>query len=172
MRCSTSEKLFDGLLDGTLTAQRRRMLDGHLAKCSRCTGVLEELRVIDALLLTPRRLEPAPNFTFRTMAEIRSMPQPKLLPPRLPLWMLFGSYLAASWTVIAAWFAVGRPDAHAALAFAQHVAGAFAGIARVVGTGFGYGYSGVAGAVTFLLIFDVALLAGVILLRRRIPERL
>jgi anti-sigma factor RsiW len=172
MRCSTSEMLFEGLLDGTLSEPRRRMLTGHLEKCSRCTSVLEELRVIDALLITPRTLEPAPNFTFKAMAEIRAMPQPKLLPPRLPLWTLFGFYLAASWIAIAGWFAIGRPDAHAALTFVQHVVGAFAGVARVVATGFGYGYTGVAGVVTFLLLFDMALLAGVLVLRRRLPERL
>ena len=172
MRCSTSEMLFEGLLDGTLSAPRSRALKAHLSKCSRCTGVLEELRVIDALLLTPRSLEPAPNFTFKTMAEIRAIPQPKLLPPRLPLWTLFGFYLAASWMVIAGWFAIGRPDAHAAFVFAQHMVGAFVGVARVVGTGFGYGYTGVAGAVTFLLLFDMALLACVLVLRRRLPERL
>jgi predicted anti-sigma-YlaC factor YlaD len=134
MRCSTSERLFDCLLDGTLSALQRRRLDSHLDSCRRCTSVLEELRVIDALLLTPRTLEPAPNFTHKTMAEIRSMPPPKPHKPRLPVWGWLGIYLALSWTVIGVWIAYGRPDAHSALmlslGFLGHVSTAFGDIGR------------------------------------------
>jgi anti-sigma factor RsiW len=176
MRCSASEARFEALLDGRLSAPQRRLLDAHLDRCARCRGILEELRVIDALLLTPRRLEPAPNFTFKTMAEIRSMPPPKPMRPRFPLWMLFAFYLAASWTGIGAWLAFGRPDAHAVLAvgvgIAQHVAGAVAGIAHALSGGFGYGYSGVAGAVAVVLILDLAAMAAVLFLALVVRPRL
>ena len=162
MRCSKSEILFDGLLDGTLTPLECRDVERHVESCKRCSSVLEELRVIDALLLSPRTLEPAPNFTFKTMAEIRGMPPPKRA-PRLPAWLGLGMYLALSWLAIGAWFAFGRPDAHAALALglgvAQHVSGALYGIGRVVAGGFGLGYTGIASIVTLVLIVDVGLVA-------------
>jgi len=160
MRCTKSETLFEGLLDGTLTALQRRDVETHLEKCARCKSVLEELRVIDALLLSPRVLEPAPNFTFKTMADIRGMPAPKTH-FRLPPWLWLGIYLALSWIAIGAWFAVGRPDAPAALALGlgalQHVAGAFSGIGRAIGAGLGY--TGIASIVTIVLALDMGLVA-------------
>lgn len=161
MRCSKSEALFDGLLDGTLTPVQRLRVEQHLEACARCSNVLEELRVIDALLLGPRILEPAPNFTFKTMAEIRAMPAPKAMAPRWPLWAWAALYLAASWLGIGAWFAVGRPDAPALLAFGLslfgHAGGALYGIARVVASGFGFGYNSVAGVVSLVIVADIAL---------------
>ena len=163
MRCSKSEHLFDGLLDGTLTPMQRRFVESHLERCARCSNVLEELRVIDALLLTPRVLEPTPNFTFKVMAEIRAMPAPAIAAPRLPLWMSVVMYLAASWLGIGAWFALGRPDAPALLAFAlgllQHAGVATSAIARVIASGFGFGYNNVAGVVSLVLLADLALIA-------------
>jgi len=174
MRCARSEQFFEGLLDGTLAGPKRVALERHLSTCERCGLTLQELRVIDALLLAPRRLEPAANFTFKTMAEIRSAPAPQQ-GPRLWPWFL-GFYLALSWAAIGAWFAIGRPDGLASFALAidalRHAMAALDGIARVVGTGFGLGYAGVAGLMTFLLVFDLALLCGVLMLRAVIRPRL
>jgi len=161
MRCSTSENLFDGLLDGTLSVLQRRNVEAHLETCVRCTSVLEELRVIDALLLTPRLLEPAPNFTHKTMAEIRAMPPPKVIAARLPLWSAFGFYLFASWLGIGAWFAFGRPDAHGLLALAlglfEHGSRAFRDVGHAVAAGFGS--TGIASIVALVLGVDVLLVA-------------
>jgi anti-sigma factor RsiW len=161
MRCSTSENLFDGLLDGTLNVLQRRNVEAHLATCTRCTSVLEELRVIDALLLTPRLLEPAPNFTQKTMAEIRSMPPPKAAAPRLPLWSAFGFYLFASWLGIGMWLAFGRPDAHGLLSLAaglfDHTSSAFHDVGRAVAAGLGT--TGIASIVALVLGVDVLLIA-------------
>lgn len=172
MRCSTSEEFFDGLLEGTLTAQQRWRLDAHLERCGKCTVVLEELRVIDALLLTPRKLEPAPNFTFKTMAEIRTLPPPQ--PARATWPWVFGSYLLFSWIAIGLWLAVGRPDGHTSLAmmlgFLQHFAGALQGIGKAIGS------TGVAGIVTLVLLFDLVLVSVVLyaglVLRPRVLSRL
>ena len=174
MRCSTSEGLFDGRLEGALSVQQGRALDAHLASCPRCRSVLEELRVIDALLLTPRALEPAPNFTFRTMAEIRTMPPPKRARSRRAMWTMLALYLVLSWGAIGAWLAVGRPDGHAffalALAVVHHVAGAFDGVAR------GIAATGIGGIVGVVFVFDVILFAGAlyagVVLRPRIIARL
>ncbi|MGH7715058.1 MAG: anti-sigma factor family protein [Vulcanimicrobiaceae bacterium] len=159
MRCNTSEKLFDGLLDGTLSPLQRRNIDLHLQACARCTSVLEELRVIDALLLTPRLLEPAPNFTQKTMAEIRSVPAPKVAAPRLPLWVAFGTYLFASWLGIGIWIAFGRPDAHGLLLLAlgtlDHVSRAFHDVVSAVAAGLGS--TAIAGGVALVLGIDVLL---------------
>jgi anti-sigma factor RsiW len=159
MRCSSSEKLFDGLLDGTLTGTQRRNVDVHLEACARCTSVLEELRVIDALLLTPRMLEPAPNFTQKAMAEIRTMPAPKAAAPRLPLWMAFGMYLFASWLGIGMWVAFGRPDAHGMLSLTlgvlSHVSRAFHDVGGAVAAAFSS--TSIASIVVLVLGVDVLL---------------
>ncbi len=161
MRCSTSEHLFDGLLDGTLGVLQRHNVEAHLEKCARCTSVLEELRVIDALLLTPRLLEPAPNFTQKTMAEIRAMPAPKAAAPRLPLWSAFGFYLFASWLGIGVWVAFGRPDARGLLALVlglfDHSSRAFHDIGSAVAAGLGS--TGIASIVVVVLGVDVLLIA-------------
>jgi anti-sigma factor RsiW len=161
MRCSTSEKLFDGMLEGTLTALQRRNVGAHLEQCARCTSVLEELRVIDALLLTPRFLEPAPNFTQKAMAEIRTMPAPQPATARLPLWAAFGMYLLASWLGIGLWIAFGRPDAHAllmlALGLLDHTSSAFRDVGRAVAAGIGS--TGIASIVALVLGVDVLLIS-------------
>jgi anti-sigma factor RsiW len=174
MRCDASELRFEALLEGTLAAREQVELDAHLERCARCRGILEELRVVDALLLAPRELEPPPNFTFKTMAEIRSMPAPRAARPVWP-WLV-GMYMILSWSAIAAWIAIARPDTRAAVAlvtgFTAHLTGALDGIARVVGTGFGLGYAGVAGVVTFLLLLDLALLCAIVFLRSVVRPRL
>lgn len=48
MRCSP--KLLDAYVDGELDAAMRRRLQGHLAACSRCSGEVEELRALKAVL--------------------------------------------------------------------------------------------------------------------------
>src|SRR5271166_909368 len=173
MRCDTAEVLFEQLLEGALAPRPRAELTSHLDDCANCRAVLEELRVVDALLLSPRSFEPPVNFTFRTMAEIRSMPAPAPLRRSWP-W-LFGLYLFLSWIAIGVWFGVGRPDAPSALALVvesvRHLFGALDGIARVAGTGFGLGYAGVAGALMVLLIGDVALLGGKLFIRSLVRSR-
>ncbi|HMD02068.1 MAG TPA: zf-HC2 domain-containing protein, partial [Candidatus Baltobacteraceae bacterium] len=76
MRCSSFEPLLDDFVDGTLDSKNRNHVATHLEGCESCSALLRELRVIDALLLTPRLLEPAQNFTFKAMADVRAIPQP------------------------------------------------------------------------------------------------
>lgn len=174
MRCDRCELQFEPLLEGTLAPRERAELEAHVASCAPCRSILEELRVVDALLLTPRVLEPPPNFTFKTMAEIRAMPVPKRARAVWP-W-LFSLYMIVSWSAIGAWFAFGRPDARAALAFSLgflgHLIGALDGIARVAATGFGLGYAGVAGLVSLFLFLDFALLCAIIFVRSVVRPRL
>jgi anti-sigma factor RsiW len=114
MRCSFSEAHLDEYVDGTLDARDRARVAQHLADCPACTALLEEFRVIDALLLTPRSLEPLPNFTFKVMAEVRALPQPRA--HHLPTLAVLGTYVVFAWTAIGAMLVFARPAALAMLA--------------------------------------------------------
>ncbi len=178
MRCSSCEPLLDAYLEGQLTPAVRARLEAHVAECCECSALLEELRVIDALLLAPRRLEPAPNFTFAVMAEIRTLPPP-VVHSVSPLPM-FGAYLAFAWSAIAMWFLMGGTASQATLAFAgQALARLGTALAALVGSGanlFGHATVGVGAAMGLILLLDVmlavGLAAGVVALRSRRAERL
>ena len=102
MSCSSSEAHFEAYLDNTLTPAQRARLLGHLAGCGGCKGILDELRVVDALLVSPRHLELPPNFTFATMAEVRSLPRPHV--SHAPVFAYLVSFLVAAWLLIGAGF--------------------------------------------------------------------
>ena len=76
MNCSWCEERFERFLDGLLTAGESAALRRHVDACGACYGLLEELRVVDALLLEPRSVELPPNFTFATLACVRTMARP------------------------------------------------------------------------------------------------
>jgi len=116
MRCSSFEPLLDEFVDGTLPLDVHARVAAHAEECASCGALLAELRVIDALLLTPRRLEPAPNFNFAVMAEVRSLPQPHA--SRFHALPVLGIYLAFAWSVIGFFFILGKSAAHSALGFA------------------------------------------------------
>jgi len=116
MRCSSFEPLLDEFVDGTLPLHVHARVAAHAEECASCGALLAELRVIDALLLTPRRLEPAPNFNFAVMAEVRSLPQPHA--SRFHALPVLGIYLAFAWSVIGFFFILGKSAAHSALGFA------------------------------------------------------
>jgi len=109
--CSSSEALFEAYLDRTLTPVRRASLAAHLRSCGRCTGVLEELRVVDALLAAPSPTELPPNFTFATMAEVRSLGRPRASAPPVAAYLV--CYLVAAWLLIGAAFLVETASMHA-----------------------------------------------------------
>lgn len=114
VRCSSFDLLLAEFVDGTLPPQQRARVLDHVDSCERCSGLLEELRVVDALLLTPRLMEPAANFTFRTMAEVHSA-----APPRVARASTLGvvvAYLAFAWTIIGVWLLVGGKGARDGLA--------------------------------------------------------
>jgi anti-sigma factor RsiW len=102
VNCSSSETLFEAYLDDTLLPAQRARLLAHLNRCGRCKGVLEELRVVDALLACPRAVELPQNFTFATMAEVRALPRPHVSPA--PIYAYLIAYLAAAWLLIGAGF--------------------------------------------------------------------
>ena len=100
MTCSWSEERFERFLDGDLAPGERALLVAHVDGCDACRSLLEELRVVDALLLQPRAVEPEPNFTFATMAEVRELPPPAAPTSHLPAFLV--CYVVAAWLLIGA----------------------------------------------------------------------
>ena len=177
MSCSSSEDLFEAYLDGTLLPAQRARLLAHLAGCGPCKGVLEELRVVDALISSPRHVELPANFTFATMAEVRSLPRPQTT--SVPVYAYLVSYLVAAWLLIGAGFVFAAP---AMRALGGSALDASASLVRVFGS---VGHAGARiagdfGALGTLLgaaiVLDVAvvlaLVVGFTVVRPRLAEHL
>jgi anti-sigma factor RsiW len=120
--CSWCEERFERFIDGDLSDGDRARLLAHVDGCDACRGLLEELRVVDALLLTPRTVELPENFTFATMADVRALPHP--CPLRTPLAATLIAYVVGAWSLLGA----------AALIAPQHVISACRSIFAVAGT--------------------------------------
>ncbi len=160
MRCSSYRPLLDEYVDGTLSAHKHALVERHLSECALCHSLFEEFRMIDALLVTPRRVEPAPNFTFKVMAEVRSLPQPQRHRGAHAA-AVVGAYLAFAWTLIGAFFLFGDGTAHAAwatlLASAGHAGEALNLLAVATSRFFGPNTFRVTAAMSAVLSVDVAL---------------
>jgi anti-sigma factor RsiW len=175
--CSSSEALFEGYLDHTLLPAQRARLLAHLNGCGRCKGVLDELRVVDALLIAPRVVDLPENFTFATMAEVRSLPRPHVSTP--PVFAYLVSYLVAAWLLIGAGFLLAGS---AMRAFGETALDVSAQLARTFGA---VGHIGVriadhlgslgtllGAALALDVIFAGVLVVGFTLVRPRLAERL
>ena len=177
MSCSSSEELFEAYLDGTLLPAQRARLLAHLAGCGPCKGVLEELRVVDALISSPRHVELPANFTFATMAEVRALPRPHAT--SAPVYAYLVSYLVAAWLLIGAGFLFAATAMHA---LGETALDASASLARVFGI-VGHAGARVAGDFGALgtvlgaaIVLDVAvvlaLVVGFTVVRPRLAEHL
>lgn len=177
MRCSSFEPLLDDFVDGTLPLEKHARVAAHVESCAACSSLLAELRVIDALLLQPRRLEPAPNFAFAVMAEVRAMPAPHAA--RTPTVAVLGVYLAFAWSAIGFFFILGKSSANAALGFVggalTGAAGSFVAIAESTSRMFSGQGLQLSAAMAAILGFDVVAvllaLVGFNLLRPRLAAR-
>jgi len=177
VNCSSAERSFEDFLEGTLAVRTRSALLAHVERCDTCRGLLEELRVVDALLLEPREIRLAENFTFAMMAEVRSQPPPRR--PRSRLGAFVAAYLAATWIAIGALFILAPHTmgalAGAALGFSRALGETVGGIGQAVASVFGQGTPGVVLAVTGVLAletFAAFVIAGAIrYLRPRLAER-
>ncbi len=178
MSCSSSEALFERYLDDTLLPAQRARLLAHLNRCGRCKGVLDELRVVDALLAAPRAVELPANFTFATMAEVRSLPRPHVSSNRFVLAYVV-SYLIAAWLFAGAGFllagGVMRALGETALDGSAQVIRTFGALghagARVAGD-FGSLTTFVGAAIVIDVAFVLALVVGFAVVRPRLAERL
>ncbi|MBV8749299.1 MAG: zf-HC2 domain-containing protein [Candidatus Eremiobacteraeota bacterium] len=177
MTCSSSEALFEAYLDDTLLPAQRARLLGHLKSCGACKGVLDELRVVDALLVSPREVELPPNFTFAAMAEIRSLPRPTV--SSAPVFAYLISYLVAAWLLIGAGFLLAgstmRAFGETALDASAHIVHPLAAIAqsgtRTLGDLGTFG-AVLGGAVVLDVVVAAAMIFGVMVVRPRLAERL
>jgi len=176
--CSSSEDLFEAYLDDTLLPAQRARLLSHLARCGACKGLLDELRVVDALISSPRHVELPANFTFATMAEVRSLPRP-LGASAAPVYAYLVSYLVAAWLLVGAGFLFAST---AMRAFGETALDASASVARVFGI---VGHAGarvagdfgglgtvVGGAIVLDVAVVLALVVGFAVVRPRLAERL
>jgi predicted anti-sigma-YlaC factor YlaD len=178
VNCKSAERAFEAFLDGTLAARERAALLTHVDACDPCRGLLEELRVVDALLLTPREIRLAENFTFATMAEIRAQPRPQR--PRSHAGAYAIAYLVAAWMLIGAIALLAPETMHvlgaSTVAFARTVVEAFGGAGGALGSLFGHSPAGVAIAAALALAGEIVLAAGIggaiRYVRPRLAERL
>ncbi len=177
MSCSSSEALFEAYLDGTLLPARRARVLAHLSRCGRCKGVLEELRVVDALIASPREIELPQNFTFATMAEVRSLPRPHV--STAPVYAYLVSYLVASWLLIGAGFLLASTTIRAIGETALGVSALLVRTFGVVGHAGAHALGDFGSLGAFLgaaIVLDVAaalaLVVGFTIVRPRLAERL
>ncbi len=112
MNCSWCEERFERFLDGLLTPPDVARLRSHVDACTTCCGLLEELRVIDALLLAPRTVDLPPDFTGATLDCVRAMAPPHVR--RLPIAASLVSYVAGAWALIGAAFLIAPGTMRAA----------------------------------------------------------
>jgi anti-sigma factor RsiW len=177
VNCSSCETRFEEYLDGTLAPALRARLRAHLAACGGCQGVLEELRVVEALIAAPRAVELPENFTFATMAEVRALPRPHGSPA--PVVAYFVSYLVAAWLLIGAGFLLSGRTMRAFGETALDLAGSLTRSLGAVGHAGGRmlgDFGGIGTVIGTALVLDLAvvavLVAGFAVVRPRIAERL
>lgn len=179
MRCSFFEAKLDAYVEGTLPPATRARLESHAANCFACAALLAEYRVIDALLLTPRVLEPTPNFTFKVMAEVRAMPSPR--EQRSSTLAILGTYVAFGWVTIGAFLLLGGEYARAMFATIGEGLTRFGAIvqslAHVTSRTFGHETFDITAAMGGLLGADVMIAGAVVAVyafrrsRRSAPAR-
>ncbi len=179
MTCSWCEERFARFIDGACTPAEGSRLLAHVDTCPACRGLLEELRVVDALLIEPRDIALPADFTRSTMADVRALPLPQTQRPRVIAWLV--SFIAAAWLLIGALSVLApnnfRAIGETAVDYAHTVLMAFAGFGRVGARMFVHGdlgsWSTVAGGVVIADAFVVfAALLVLRIARPRIAERL
>lgn len=157
MRCSSCEPLLDAYLEGILPARRARAVAAHVERCAGCSALLDELRVIDALLTTARPPGVGADFTASVVSAASATPQ--RAPRRIPLGPALLLYVAAAWAlaIVAAVKVPGLIGAAVAgTAGAARDAEALGAALRT----FAPAAPLAAAAVTFILLLDVLLAAG------------
>jgi hypothetical protein len=125
MRCTSSRLLFEGLLEGALPAGAHSGLVTHLERCADCSGLFEELRVVDALLLRAPAPEPPDDFTQRTMEQLGRTPPPRA--NLMPVVEILTAYVIASWLMFVSALIFDGVQARSALAAAFAIWSAEAG---------------------------------------------
>ena len=166
MHCRFSERHLDAYVEGTLGPRQRALVSAHLASCARCAALVDEFRSIDALLLSPRKLEPAENFTFKVMAEARAIAGPRR--SHVPPARVIVSYLIFAWCSNGVFFRFGDGAARGAWsALRESLAQSgenLNALSRVTAHVLGPNTLRITTAMSALILLDVALLIAVAVL--------
>jgi anti-sigma factor RsiW len=175
VRCSSSRRLFERLLDASLSARTEHALRLHFERCSDCAAIFEQFRVVDALLLRPPAVDLAPNFTQRAMAEMQAIRAPR--PAPLSVLPFLAVYLAASWLGIGLALVFAGSQTRAVLATMLATSGneltAVAAFAQATAHSFGSGLFELTAVSAGTLLLDVTIafaLAGAYIVLRPRPE--
>jgi hypothetical protein len=165
VRCSWFEPLLDDHLEGTLRPREARRVAAHLRACPGCARLLDELRVVDALLTTARAPGVAGDITAAVVsATAATQPHARR---RLRLSVALLLYLLAAWVLAAAAF-LRLPDlaqlGSASMFFAQRDLAALGAATRALAPVTPLA----AAAVTAVLLIDVVLLAATFYAYRRL----
>jgi|GEM_PF-790289 len=177
MTCRACELRLEEYLEGGVDRYTAMRIERHLVDCGSCRATLDELRSMERLLNTASRaaaLEPAPNFTFAVMAEVRAMPLPRVQP--VMRWAFLGWYLLGAWALIGILALFARPlllNAIAALGYAA--AGTLSVVQAIVGAVSaatdGHG-AAIVVIVMLVLAVDTVLAAGVYLAHTVVRPRI
>ena len=173
MRCSSCETLLDRYVEATLPPRQMAAVSAHLKTCRSCADLVNELRVVDALMATTKSADLPVNFTFAVMAEARTMPV--AVERRLSVWSLLIFYLVAAWIALSGAYALlGPRSAYVAHALETALSGAANLFAAVTGIahGVGPGAPVVVGVVSFVLFIDALLAGAFIYFHRSVRPRL
>ena len=172
MRCSSCEPLLDRYVEGTLTPRQMLAVSSHLQRCEACGDLLNELRVVDALISTTQPVELAPNFSFAVMAEVRGIPMTQ--PRRFTAWAAIAFYIVAAWILAGGILLAFGPRAPWIAGSANAIARTWNEASITIG-GVVHGLSGVSllvPGIAAILAFDALLLVGSIFFYRTVRPRL
>lgn len=178
MRCSSCEPLLDRYIEGTLKPAQMREVSAHVSSCERCRALLDEVKMIDALLATTQVPELPQNFTFAVMAEVNSMPAPRAR--QHPLWSFLALYSAAAWVAVVAAMALTGTAPRTIAAAAGTLLARFGLISSAFSEGVSHGLShtlpGLAAFGAAVLAVDLAIACAVAIVyfvvRPRLAARL
>jgi anti-sigma factor RsiW len=73
MTCERFEEFLSAYLEGDLSAEEKRVMDGHMATCSSCAELLSLLRETQGALISFPQVEPGPDL----MAKLYAIPEKK-----------------------------------------------------------------------------------------------
>ncbi len=173
VRCSSCEPLLDRYIEGTQTPRDMARVAAHVRTCARCHGLLNELRVVDALLATTAPVELAPNFTFAVMAETRAMPVAAVR--KLSVWAVLAFYVIGAWIALSCLYvAFGGELSHLGVA-GRAIAGAGAqslAVLSAIAQSLSPATPLVLGSVVGVLLLDTVLVIGGVMLYRSSRARL
>lgn len=172
MRCSSCELLLDRYIEGTLAPRQMLAVSSHLQRCDTCSDLLNELRVVDALISTTQPVELAPNFSFAVMAEVRGIPMSQ--PRRFRAWIGLVFYIVAAWVIAGGIFMTFGPHAPWIATSVNTVVRTWAEASTTI-AGVVHGLAGVSllvPGIIAILVFDALLLVGAVFFYRTVRPRL